>query len=286
MNISVIIPLYNKGALVKRAIDSVLQQDFDGELEVVVVDDGSTDDSAEYVRAYDDVRVRLVSKPNGGVSSARNRGIEEAGGECFLFLDADDELLPGALKCFNLLHKKYPQTKVLVGGQQYGSTRSICDVRLSNTKCQFFHLWRNEFYPRPGALILHRDVVESLRGFDERQSFFEDYEFGLRMLGYGDVAYTNYQMIAYHQDSTGLSSSSHPVEKEMAYYIPETLAKGTTFWERALLYENVEWQIYWWQQHCNEDNVRFYQDMQKKHFGRIHKALHWVRQKMIRRGWI
>lgn len=286
MNISIIIPLYNKGALVRRAIDSVLTQDFDGELEVVVVDDGSTDDSAAFVKEYADSRVRLIAKPNGGVSSARNKGIEEAGAECFLFLDADDELLPGALQNLTLLHKKYPNTKVLVGGQRYGSGNRIDKVHVCNTKYQFFHIWLNHFYPRPGALIVHRDVIESLGVFDERQSFFEDYEFGLRMLRYGEVAFTNYQMIAYHQDGTGLSSSLHPIEKEMAYYIPEILIKGTTFWERALLYENVEWQIFWWQQQGNEANVRFYQEMQRKHFCRIHKALHWVRQKMTRKGLI
>ena len=64
---SVIIPLYNKGWRIKRAIDSVLRQG-NNDLEIIVVDDGSTDDSADYVKAYQDERIRYIYKKNGGVS--------------------------------------------------------------------------------------------------------------------------------------------------------------------------------------------------------------------------
>ena len=88
--ISIVIPLYNKGERVKLAIDSALHQDYDGEWEIVVVDDGSTDDSAEYVKSYKDDKVVYVYQPNAGVSAARNRGIVESKGEWIVFLDADD----------------------------------------------------------------------------------------------------------------------------------------------------------------------------------------------------
>ena len=68
--ISIVIPLYNKGERVKQAIESALHQDYDGEWEIVVVDDGSTDDSAEYVKAYKDNKIVYVYQPNAGVSSA------------------------------------------------------------------------------------------------------------------------------------------------------------------------------------------------------------------------
>ena len=71
--ISIVIPLYNKGERVKLAIDSALHQDYDGEWEIIVVDDGSTDDSAEYVKSYKDDKVVYVYQPNAGVSAARNR---------------------------------------------------------------------------------------------------------------------------------------------------------------------------------------------------------------------
>ena len=69
-------------------------------MEIIVVDDGSTDNSAKYVKAYDDSRIRYIFKENGGVSSARNAGIRAASGEWLLLLDADDELLPGSIAVY------------------------------------------------------------------------------------------------------------------------------------------------------------------------------------------
>ena len=86
-----------------------------------------------------------------------------------------------------------------------------------------------------------------------------------------------------HDDPNSLSQSSHPLNKEMAYYIPEILSnRKTTFWERALLYENIEQEIAWWW--GNDENVRFYRDMQRKHFAWYHKYLHWLRAQMTRHG--
>ena len=113
--ISIVIPLYNKGERVKLAIDSALHQDYDGEWEIIVVDDGSTDDSAEYVKAYKDDKVVYIYQPNAGVSAARNRGIAESKGEWIVFLDADDQLLPCALSTFDLMLHKYPKCRFLVG---------------------------------------------------------------------------------------------------------------------------------------------------------------------------
>ena len=102
--ISVIIPLYNKEKIIERTLRSVLSQDYD-DYEVVIVDDGSTDGSVAVVNTLLNQqslrdKVHLISQPNGGPSKARNAGIREAKGEWIVFLDADDELLPGALKRF------------------------------------------------------------------------------------------------------------------------------------------------------------------------------------------
>lgn len=99
--LSYIIPLYNCGEYIAKCLDSVLAQGLDSaEYEVIVVNDGSTDNGGEvvarYCQKYDNIR--LVNKENGGVSSARNRGIDEAHGEYIYFMDADDYLLPGGMK--------------------------------------------------------------------------------------------------------------------------------------------------------------------------------------------
>lgn len=93
--VSVIVPTYNRGIRVSRAIDSALGQTHQP-VEVLVVDDGSTDDTAEQIKARykKDARVKYLSRPNGGPAAARNTGLEAATGEYIAFLDSDDEWLP------------------------------------------------------------------------------------------------------------------------------------------------------------------------------------------------
>ncbi len=94
--VSVIIPLYNKAPHVARCVDSVLAQTYT-DYEVVVVDDGSTDDGPQRITAYQDPRIALIAQPNAGPAGARNRGIDRAVGEFVAFLDADDEWEPDHL---------------------------------------------------------------------------------------------------------------------------------------------------------------------------------------------
>jgi glycosyltransferase involved in cell wall biosynthesis len=96
-DVSVIIPLHNKGKYIWRALNSVLAQTYE-DFEVVVVDDGSSDDGPDIVRKYKDQRLRLLHQENAGPGAARNRGIRETSGRYVAFLDADDEWLPDFLK--------------------------------------------------------------------------------------------------------------------------------------------------------------------------------------------
>ena len=91
--VSVVVPLYDKAAYVERALRSIFRQSF-GDYEVIVVDDGSTDDGAARVAAFHHPQVRLIRQPNAGPGAARNRGIAEARGAIVAFLDADDEWQP------------------------------------------------------------------------------------------------------------------------------------------------------------------------------------------------
>ncbi|MBD5366533.1 MAG: glycosyltransferase family 2 protein [Bacteroides sp.] len=109
--ISVVIPLYNKEAQVGKTLKSILNQTFQ-DYEIVIVNDGSTDNSVDVVRNYSDPRIRLINQPNGGVSSARNRGIQEARGEYIALMDADDEWLPNYLKTQIELTLQFPTCKV------------------------------------------------------------------------------------------------------------------------------------------------------------------------------
>ncbi|MDZ7675007.1 MAG: glycosyltransferase [Acidimicrobiales bacterium] len=108
MLITVCITNHNYERFVERAIQTALDQDHD-ELEVVVVDDGSTDRSVDVLRRYED-RISVVSKPNGGQASAMNAGFAASHGDVVMFLDADDELAPGALRRVAEVFDAAPET--------------------------------------------------------------------------------------------------------------------------------------------------------------------------------
>lgn len=97
---SIVIPAWNRQALIGRTINSCLAQDF-ADFEIVVVDDGSSDDTCGAVMAFGDPRIRYVWQANAGASAARNRGGAEARGQYLAFLDSDDEFLPGKLSAFH-----------------------------------------------------------------------------------------------------------------------------------------------------------------------------------------
>ena len=172
--VSVVIPLYNKVAYVERTLMSVLAQTYQ-DYEVVVVDDGSTDGSADVALAIKDDRIRLVRQQNAGVSAARNRGIEEAKGEYIGFLDADDEWKPTYLETQIQLTEKYPQCDVFATNYEFRDEHGITkptilrklpfngeDGELTNyfevASCSHPPLWTS-------AVIVHKSAIRSVGGF-------------------------------------------------------------------------------------------------------------------------
>ncbi len=113
--ISVIIPLYNKAAYVTRCLESIRNQSF-VDFEALVVDDGSTDDSAAIATRVSDPRFRVIRQKNGGEGAARNRGIREARGELVAFLDADDEWNPEFLAAIAELRNVHAEAGILATG--------------------------------------------------------------------------------------------------------------------------------------------------------------------------
>lgn len=123
--ISVVIPLYNKGGFIADAINCILRQTYQ-DFEIIVVDDGSTDEGTVEVNKISNPKLRLIKQENRGVSAARNRGVEEALGDYVAFFDADDEWKTTHLENLNNLIGKYPQcrawaTNYLInrGGEDY-----------------------------------------------------------------------------------------------------------------------------------------------------------------------
>ena len=126
--ISIIIPVYNTKRLLDRCIESVQKQSF-ADFELLLIDDGSTDGSGEICETYanQDSRIRVFHKKNGGVSSARNLGIENASGEWVYFVDSDDELMPDGLR--TLVDLVSDGADIVMGGfveeDEFGNVLSV-----------------------------------------------------------------------------------------------------------------------------------------------------------------
>ena len=122
MEISVIIPVYNKEAYVEQCFRQLMAQDFDS-FEIIAIDDGSTDGSGKICdkMAQEDERIRVIHTANGGVTAARRRGLEEAQGRYIMFVDSDDELLPGALSTMHQVIEETGADEVIATyNDQYG----------------------------------------------------------------------------------------------------------------------------------------------------------------------
>jgi glycosyltransferase involved in cell wall biosynthesis len=182
--VSVIIPAYNAAWCVRRAIDSVLAQDF-GNHEVIVVNDGSTDDTAHVLAAYAET-IRIIHKANGGLSSARNAGIHAARGEYVCFLDADDWWLEGKLKRQVELMRAHPE----LGFCSTAARVVDPDGKLVNIwECPQWqgsllqHLFReNAAVAGSGSAVLaKRELLLRVGDFDESLRSLEDIDMWIRL---------------------------------------------------------------------------------------------------------
>ena len=169
--ISVVIPLFNKEKYVERAIDSVLSQTSQV-FEVVVINDGSTDNGPEIVRRYDDPRVRLVDQENEGVAAARNRGIIESKSELIAFLDADDKWLPNFIETILGLVERFADAGLYATGyrllksEEHAYRNMTLKGRREKCGC-YFDLSRNQNLISASSVVVRRSVFDRIGGFRE-----------------------------------------------------------------------------------------------------------------------
>ena len=171
--VSVIIPVFNGERTIAAAIDSALAQEFDGGIEVIVVNDGSTDATAEILRDFGD-RIRVIDQPNGGPAGARNAAVRASHGEYLAFLDADDIWLPGKLrKTLAALDNEsgrgaamaYSDAwKIGAGGEPLGMTYTPeTEKRAPAMEDMLSRLWNI----LPSTAVMRRATFEKIGGFCE-----------------------------------------------------------------------------------------------------------------------
>ncbi|MCP4296666.1 MAG: glycosyltransferase, partial [Proteobacteria bacterium] len=166
--ISVIIPTFNCASFISEAIQSVLQQNYDP-VEIIIIDDGSTDNTVEVIKTFGDMIIYSFQE-HSGVASARNKGVGLAKGEFISFIDADDLWLEDKLKTQLNFFRKNPDLDVVIGllkRIQYpedGGLLSTFDLKNVN----------DEFALSLGCSLIRASVFEKPGVFDEEMKFGED----------------------------------------------------------------------------------------------------------------
>jgi glycosyltransferase involved in cell wall biosynthesis len=181
--VSVIIPSHNSGRFLGEAVESVLSQDYPS-VELIVVDDGSTDQTQRLLSGYDG-RIRHIRQPNQGVSAARNRGIAIATGDLISFLDADDLMLPGKLRDQVARFQQAPRNPGIVnsGWRTVDATGNpIRDHEpwreAPKLDLRTWLLWKPMV---PGGLMIERGWLNRVGGFNTNYSQSEDVDLILRL---------------------------------------------------------------------------------------------------------
>jgi glycosyltransferase involved in cell wall biosynthesis len=215
MLVSVIIPTYNRARTIERAVNSVLAQTWK-EMEIIVVDDGSTDQTGELLKVYGD-KIRVINQQNGGASAARNTGIKAATGEIISFLDSDDEWFPS---------KTERQVKLLQCTELAGVVCCVCNAKMlfsSGTVTSFqaarLHpkqvegVWSNpaevlatRFLFFNQVVAVRRKALDQTGYFRENLRIMEDYDLALRLSLVGPWAFIAEPLVVWHEDAgSGLS---------------------------------------------------------------------------------
>lgn len=238
LRISVIIPVYNGALLLKRCLDSVYNQSGDFNIEVIVIDDGSTDNSVEIIRGYSRP-VRLLLQTNMGPAAARNKGIKIATGKYLAFLDADDYWLPGFLKAtteFLEFHKE----AVAVSVGQIHKTVS-CPYRLQPSFLKeditnsgfiiqdLFALWLHQEIICTGSVLMITNIAKIIGGQREDLRITEDIEFWVCVAAYGRWGF--YPKVLFVSDGTKIARLSGWVKKNKKRWAS---APSIEVWERRI----------------------------------------------------
>lgn len=180
--VSVIIPTFNRAGMVSRAVSSVLGQTFQ-DFELIVVDDGSQDDTPRVLEAFND-RIRILSHPkNMGVSAARNSGIKAAKSPLIAFLDSDDHWLPRKLAVQTAFFEQHPEALVCQTEEYWVRHNRRVNPRNKHRKPSgdIFEDSLRMCLVSPSAVMLKRTLIDEVGLFDESLPACEDYDLWLRI---------------------------------------------------------------------------------------------------------
>lgn len=223
--ISIIVPIYNAERYLSKCIDHILSQTLSN-FEVLLINDGSTDNSAQICENYanKDSRIKIIQKINGGVSSARNVGLRKSNGEWICFVDSDDCIEPNYLESFGIIDDSvidlYAQGYRIIDTDKTDIIKKPCDVGMFNPEEAFEILESSDILNSPVFKLYKRSIIEKFNiSFDENISYGEDHIFSLDYFAHVNKTiirpYCGYIYIRQHNSLT----KKHIDIKRLIYYM-------------------------------------------------------------------
>jgi glycosyltransferase involved in cell wall biosynthesis len=222
MLISVIIPMYNSELTILSCINSILKQTYKGIIEIIVISDGSTDNSnfiVEDIIKHNQTKhsIYLYNKPNGGVSSARNIGLKVAHGDWIALLDSDDEWLPNKLERQMQVLQNNPDIDFLGTNRNNEILKRIYFKKVHHLqKVTAILLLIKYIYATP-TVIFKKKVINTAGFFDEYQTHLEDNKFFISVCSKYNCYFLNESLVITgggkkHLGESGLSSNINKME--------------------------------------------------------------------------
>lgn len=214
--VSVVIPAYNYERFLADAIRSVLEQTFT-DYELIVVDDGSTDNTPEVAARFAG-KIRYVRQPNSGLSATRNNGAALGTGDYIAFLDADDEWLPEKLAIQVPVLQNHPEVGLVTSlfTLMDAERRPMQGLKPAQAPGETFREIIQRGTAAPSSFMVRRSVFEALNGFDTALPTMEDFDFGLRLAARFGVSHLSQPLGRYRIHGPSLSQK---VEKVYPCYI-------------------------------------------------------------------
>ena len=224
--VSIIIPAYNCSQYIKETIQSILSQEGAHDIEVIVINDGSTDDTGEIARGFGEP-VRVIDQTNAGVCAARNRGIKEARGEFMALVDHDDYWLPNKLANQLVAFECNPHVDVVFSDfirwypdEKNGSFENPSTFKLqaepqgvdSEYTGWIYHQMLLDSWVLTSTALVRSKVVVAAGGFDESLPFSEDWDFWLRLTRVSQFLKLREATTLYRQHSSQGSRITRPVD--------------------------------------------------------------------------
>ena len=219
---SVIIPLYNKEKSIIGTIQSVIKQTYK-DFEIIVVDDGSTDQSLAYVKGILDPRLTYYEKKNGGVSTARNFGIKKAKGDYIAFLDADDFWDSQYLEKIAETISNQKDALVVASGFRLITDNSSTPITVSNTQRLIKIDNIMEYYSKSkwilnsSSICIHRNVFDNVGLFNEKEVLGEDLEMWIKISLKFDIYYIDSTLSNYCLDAMNRTMKRCYPKKEYSH---------------------------------------------------------------------